>query len=480
MLNEPSAALLDELKAALGPSGWRAPEDAPAFFEEPRGRGRGAAALVLRPASTEEVAEAVRLCARARVGVVPYGGGTGLVGGQLSDATPRPVVLSLDRMARIRQVAPEAEAMEAEAGAILADVRAAAERADRLFPLMLASWGSARIGGLLATNAGGLNVLRYGVARDLVLGVEAVLPDGTVLRDLKTLRKDNTGFDVGRLLIGAEGALGVITAATLKLFPRPAESATAFCAVPSPAAAAALLRRLRGALAEMVSAFELIDGVVAGFLEEALGADAPPVPLKARWLALAEVEGGAGSGVGAALEAALADALEAGEVEDAALAQSEAQRAAFWRVREEIPEANRRIGAVASHDVSLPLDRIPEFVERGRAAVAAIEPRLRVAAFGHLGDGNLHYNMFPPERTPASAFRACAPALTRATHDLTHEMGGSISAEHGIGRLKAADLVRYGDPGKLAAMRAIKRALDPLGIMNPGAVLQAVPSAPPE
>jgi FAD/FMN-containing dehydrogenase len=461
--------LLDRLRSALGPEALRPPE--PRYLEEPRGRFAGAAAAVLLPRSTAEVAEAVRLCAAARVGIVPYAGGTGLVGGQLATAGPLPVVLSVERMTRIRDLDLVDGVLIAEAGCVLADVQAAARAAGRLFPLSLASEGSARIGGLLATNAGGITVLRYGNTRDLCLGIEAVLADGTVIEELRRVRKDNMGYDLRHLLIGSEGTLGLITAASLRLFPAPAETATAWVAVTSPTAALDLLATLREELGAAISAFELMHVQGLAFVAEAL----PQVPLPpdapADWRVLVEAGDAAGAHVGDRLEAGLGRALDSGLAADALIAQSEAQRAVFWGVREAIPEANRRIGAISSHDIALPPSRLAEFLARGGALLAGVDAGLRVNCFGHLGDGNLHYNVFPPAGQGRAAFDAVRGAVTEAVHDLAHALGGSIAAEHGLGRLKTADLERYADPGKLAAMRAIKRALDPAGILNPGAVL---------
>jgi FAD/FMN-containing dehydrogenase len=471
-LNAPSPDLLDGLRSLLGPEGWRDPAGHPAYFEEPRGKWRGRAALILRPASTEEVAEILRRASAARVAVVPYGGGTGLVGGQVMGEGPAPLLLSLERMTAIRAVDPVENAAIVEAGAVLADVQAAAASVDRLFPLSLASEGTARIGGLLATNAGGVGVLRYGNARDLTLGIEAALPDGTVLRGLKTLRKDNTGYDLRHLLIGSEGTLGVITAAALRLFHRPRETATAFCAVPSPEAATTLLAALRDRLGETVSAFELLCAEGMRMLAEH-APDCPAPPVEGAWFAL--IETGGAEGAGARLEEALGEAWERDLLLDAAIAQSEAQRAAFWRIREDTPEANRRRGAVVSCDVSVPLAAMPALIERGRAAVAAVDPGLCINSFGHVGDGNLHFNVFPPRGQTREAWRDRADTVKDAVHEVVHALGGSVSAEHGLGRFKAGDLTRYGDPGKVAAMRAIKAALDPAGVMNPGAVLPPVP-----
>ena len=468
-LAEPDAAFLARLEAALGPGGLRAPE--PRHLEEPRGRRRGRAAALALPASTEAVAAAVRLCAEARVGIVPYSGGTGLVGGTTPEAGPRPILLSLERMRAIREIDAEAGTMVAEAGAVLAEVQAAARDAGRLFPLSLASEGSARIGGLLAANAGGVAVLRYGNARDLCLGVEAVMADGSVLHGLTRVLKDNLGYDLRHLLIGSEGTLGILTAATLRLHPLPAETAAAWLGVPDPAAALTLLGRLRDALGPAVSAFELIHRRGLEFLAEAAPEAPRPMADPPEWMALVEASEGPGTALGARLEAALAAAMEAGLVGEALVAQNEAQRRAFWAARETIPEANRRIGSVSSHDIALPPSRIAAFLPRADAAIAALDPSLRVNVFGHLGDGNLHYNVFPARGRTRADHEALRPAVKAAVHDLVAEMGGSVAAEHGVGRLKVEDLLRYGDPAKVAAMRAIKAALDPAGVLNPGAVL---------
>jgi len=444
----------------------------PRYVEEPRGRWDGRAGLVARPETTDEVALLVRTAHDLRVPVIPYGGGTGLVGGQITETGPDPLLLSLERMTRIRAVYPDENVLVAEAGTILADVQGAAAEAERLFPLSLASEGSARIGGLLATNAGGVNVLRYGNARDLCLGLEAVLPDGSVWNGLTRLRKDNTGYDLRNLLIGAEGTLGVITAAALKLSPRPAGEGTAVMVVPDPAAALKLLALARTHMGEGVSAFELMGKQGMDFLSETLPEVRQPFDPAPDWTVLVEVGLARGLDPAAALERLFEDALEAGLVSDGLIAQSEAQRDAFWAVRERIPEANRLIGSVSSHDISVPLGAIPEFIARGHEVIGAIGD-FRINCFGHVGDGNLHYNVFPmPGRSRADHMNE-RDAVKRAVHDLVHEMGGSVSAEHGIGRLKVDDLERYGDPAKLAAMRAIKAALDPHGIMNPGAVLRA-------
>lgn len=461
--------LLERLSLALGPGGVVPPE--PRYLEEPRGRFQGQAAAVLRPASTEAVAAAVKLCAEARVGIVPYSGGTGLVGGQILGDGPSPVLLSFERMNRVRDIDLEDGVLTAEAGCVLADVHEAAIEAGRIFPLSLASEGSARIGGLLATNAGGVNVLRYGNARDLCLGVEAVMADGSVMHGLARVVKDNMGYDLRHLLVGSEGTLGLITAASLRLFPRPDETATAWVAVATAEQAIALFHALRHSLGGTISAFELISVQGLAFLAETIPATPQPPAMPTDWRVLVETADAAGGRTAERLEAALMQALEDGLAEDVLVAQNAGQRAVFWGVRETIPEANRLIGAVVSTDISVPPARIGEFVRRAGPAVAAHAAELRINCFGHLGDGNLHYNVFPPQGQSRKPYDGQRAAITRTVHDLVHELGGSVGAEHGVGRLKVADLARYGDPAKLAAMRAIKRALDPEGILNPGAVL---------
>ncbi len=443
----------------------------PKYLEEPRGRWIGQAGVVVAPATVDEVATVITAASKARVGVVPYGGGTGLVGGQILSDGSAPVLLSLEQMRAIRGIYPDENVMVVEAGAILADIHAAAEEVNRLFPLTIAAKGSARIGGNLATNAGGVNVLRYGNARDLCLGLEAVLPSGEVWHGLKRLRKDNAGYDLKNLMIGSEGTLGVITAATLKLYPRPATEGTALIVVNSPEAALALLARARDHLGEAVSAFELMHRTGLEFLAETLPDLRLPFADLPEWFVLIDVGLARGLDPQASLGALFADAHEAGLVSDGMIAQSEAQRQQFWEVRENIPEGNRRIGSISSHDISVPIGAIPDFIIRGNKVIAALGA-FRINCFGHLGDGNLHYNIFPPKGQSREAHMEKREAIKHAVHDLVHQMGGSVSAEHGVGRLKVEDLERYGDPVKMSAMRAIKAALDPKSIMNPGAVLR--------
>ncbi|PVA10405.1 hydroxyacid dehydrogenase [Pelagivirga sediminicola] len=469
MTDTPPSAFLEQLTAALPAAALR--DIAPHYLEEPRGRWQGHACAVVAPDTAEQAAVAVRLAADAGVPVIPYGGGTGLVGGQVADCGAAPLLISLERMTRLRSIHPDENVMVVEAGAILSDVHDAAQAAGRLFPLSIAAKGSARIGGLLATNAGGVNVLRYGNARDLCLGLEAVMPDGNIWHGLKRLRKDNTGYDLRGLLIGSEGTLGLITAAVLKLAPRPAGEGTALMVVDGPAAALKLLALARDHMGEGVSAFELMHRQSLDFLAETMPQVRQPFAARPEWFVLIDVGLARGLDPAEALETLFADALEAELVSDGLIAQSEAQRAEFWSVRESVPEANRLIGSVSSHDVSLPLGAVAGFIEKGGEVIAALGD-FRINCFGHLGDGNLHYNVFPAPGRSRADHAGQREAIKRAVHDLVHEMRGSVSAEHGIGRLKVDDLERYADPAKLVAMRAIKAALDPRGIMNPGAVLR--------
>jgi len=469
MLKSLTTDRADALRATLPADRFAEADDA--HLHEPRGRYAGQAGLLARPRDTDEVATLIRAAVEARVPVVPYGGGTGLVGGQVAEAGPIPLILSLEKMTAIRAVYPEENVLIAEAGVILADVQAAAEEVGRLFPLSLAAEGSARIGGNLSTNAGGTGVLRYGNARDLCLGIEAVLPSGDIYHGLSRLRKDNTGYDLRHLLIGAEGTLGIITAASLKLSPRPAAHGTVLMQVTSPAAALSLLALVRDHVGESVSAFELIHRQGFDFLAETLPQVRNPWEDTPDWCVLIDLGLSAGQDPGAALEAIFNAASDAGLVADGMIAQNAQQAQDFWTIRESIPEANRRIGSVSSHDISVPLGALADFITEGGKRIADLG-QFRINCFGHVGDGNLHYNVFPmPGKTRADHMED-RDRIKRVVHDLVHEMGGSVSAEHGVGRLKVDDLERYGDPAKLNAMRAIKAALDPHGIMNPGAVLR--------
>ncbi len=456
------------MQALLPQAAFR--ELTPAYLEEPRGRYHGGDGFLITPSTTQEVAQVIKACAEARIGVIPYGGGTGLVGGQIQSEGAVPVILSLERMTKVRSVHPKENVIVVEAGAILKSVQDAALEVDRIFPLSLASEGSARIGGNLSTNAGGVNVLRYGNTRDLCLGLEVVLPDGTIWNGLSRLRKNNTGYDLRHLMIGAEGTLGIITAASLKLYPVADAEGAAFMVVRDPEAALDLLSLAGKRLGNQVSAFELIHRAGLEFLQEVGPEVRIPFDELPEWMVLIDVGTVAGLTPEAALEALFEEAHDLGLVSDGTIASSQQQRSDLWAIRESIPEANRRLGSVSSHDISVPISRIPEFIKRGPQIISEIGD-FRINCFGHVGDGNLHYNVFALKGKNRSEHEAQRMQVKEAVHDLVHEMEGSVSAEHGIGRLKVKDMVRYGDPAKIAAMRAIKQALDPNGIMNPGAVV---------
>ena len=468
MLTDADATFAQRLSAALPDLSVR-PAD-PSYLEEPRGLYKARPGFVARPASTEEVAAIVRACSDARVGIVPYGGGTGLVSGQVSTSGPVPLIVSLEKMTAIRAVYPSEDVLVAETGTTIAQVQDAAREIDRLFPLSYASQDSARLGGALAVNSGGLNVLRYGMARDLCLGIEAVLPDGQILHGLKRLHKDNTGYDLRHLLIGSEGTLGIITAAALSLSPRPARVATAFLTVPGPAKALDLLSLFRDHAGEDISAFEIMAREGFDFLDETGMGLRHPLGKAPDWSVLVELGTGPNTDPEETMLKVFEAAMEGGLVEDGVIAQSGQQREDFWALRETIPAANSRVGAIASHDVSLPLSELPGFLTEADTVLRARAP-LRINAFGHLGDGNLHYNLFAPKGETRDAYAEISHEMSTIVHDMVVARGGSFSAEHGLGRLKVATLERYGDPAKLSAMRAIKAALDPKGIMNPGAVL---------
>ncbi len=467
-------AALDALRELLGPAGFLdQPGDVEPFLVDHRRRYRGTTPLVALPDSTARVSALLRRCAELGLGVVPHGGNTGYCGG----ATPRrgggEIVVSLRRLARIRALDADNDSIVVEAGCVLREVQAAAEAANRLFPMSLGSEGSCTIGGNLATNAGGTAVLRYGMMRDLVLGLEVVLPDGRVLDQLRGLRKDNTGYDLRHLFIGAEGTLGIITAAALKLFPRPAGYATAFIALPDPAAALGLLGRLQGGLGDAVTTFELVPRIAVELTCRHVPGVADPFGGAWPWYVLVEAAVPyAGSGVPDQLESLLAESLEAGELHDVVIAASLAQRDALWKLRETIPEAQTRAGASLKHDVSVKKHRLPLFIDEGRALLERLVPGGRLVCYGHLGDGNLHFNLSPPEGADAGAFLARGEEIRCAVHELVARHRGSFSAEHGIGQDKVAELERYEDPVALELMRGIKRLVDPLGIMNPGKVLR--------
>ena len=445
------------------------PDDIAPYCQDWRGRYTGSALAVVRPADSTAVAAIVQACAAAGIAIVPQGGHTGLCGG----GTPirGEVVLSLTRMNRIRAVDADNNTLLAEAGCPLATVQAAAEAADRLFPLSLAAEGTATIGGNLSTNAGGVQVLRYGNARELCLGLEVVLPDGRLWNGLRGLRKDNTGYDLKDLFIGAEGTLGIITAAVLKLFPRPRTTATAWASVPTPAAAVALLCQLREKLGDRVTAFELIGRQALDLVLKNMPGSQDPLPERAAWQVLVELSDTLPDDLTGALETRLAAAIDAGIVRDAAISRSLAQTRSLWALRESISEAQKIEGFSIKHDISLPVSRIATFLDRCDAALAAAFPGVRVVCFGHLGDGNLHYNQSNALAGDNQRFLARTAEVNRLVHDLVDELGGSISAEHGLGQLKRSEILRYKSPVEMDMMRAVKHAIDPHGLMNPGKVL---------
>lgn len=462
--------LLDALRARLGAAHLlTAPEDVEPYLAEQRRLYRGAALAVARPGSTEEVAFAVRACAEAGVPVVAQGGNTGLVGG----GVPRGgLVLSLARMNGVRAIDPVGATATVEAGVILQDLQDAAEAAGLLFPLSYASRGSARIGGGIATNAGGVQVLSYGNARDLVLGLEVVLADGRVWNGLRSLRKDNAGYDLKQLFIGSEGTLGIVTAAVLRLFPRPRSTTVAFAGLASPERALALFARLRAACDRDLTAFEVMPPFGLDLvLAHAAGAVRPLAGAHGAYALIELASARPEADTRAEMEAALAAALEAGIVEDATVGASEAQNRALWRLREAMPEAQKRAGASIKHDVSVPLSKLPAFLSEASAACEAAMPGIRVCAFGHFGDGNIHFNLSQPPGMAREAFLGEWGRFNRIVHDIVHALGGSIAAEHGVGLLKRAELERYGDPVGLDLMRRLKAALDPDGILNPGKVV---------
>ena len=462
---------LGTLRGILGAGDLLTGEACAPYLSDHRRLYQGRALAVALPRSVEEVGRLLAACNAARVGVVPQGGNTGYCGGAIPDETGRQLVLSLARLDRVRSVDPENYSLIAEAGCILARVQEAAAAAGRHFPLSLGSAGSCQIGGNLSTNAGGVHVLRYGMMRDLVLGLEVVLADGRVLPGLTALRKDNTGYDMRALFLGAEGTLGVITAASLKLFPEIRSTATALAAVADVRAAVTLLARLREASGDCVSSFELIPRIGIELTTAHIPGVSDPLGAPHPWYTLCELTSSrAEEPLDARLTEALGAAYEGGLVRDAVLARSERERAALWKIRESIPEAQRHEGPGLKHDISVPVSALPQFVERGAAWIAAHVPDARLVAYGHVGDGNLHFNL--QGRGADRALLERIEEVRRALHDLASELGGSFSAEHGIGRLKVAELERYAPATELALMHAVKRALDPNGIMNPGKVLR--------
>jgi FAD/FMN-containing dehydrogenase len=469
----PPPGLLDRLSALLGPRGLlTAPEDVAPHLCDWRGLYRGASPAVARPASTPEVAAVVRLCAQIGTPIVPQGGNTSMVGGATPDESGQHLVLSLARMNRIRGIDTADMTMTVEAGLVLKAAQDAAEAAGCLFPLSLGAEGTATIGGVLSTNAGGTTTVRYGNARELMLGLEAVLPDGSVWNGLRRLRKDNTGYALRHLLVGAEGTLGIVTAAVLRLFPRPRDAAVAFCAVADEDAALGLFRRFRDRDESAVRAFEYMSG--AGVDLAVRHIEGVPLPLQARadhYVLVDLASPRPDAGLREMAESVLFEAMQAGEVADAAIAESDAQAKRLWRIREEHPEAQKREGASVKNDVSVPVSKVPEMIRRCSAALVALIPGSRPVPFGHIGDGNIHMNLQQPEGMDPAAFLARSHDIMDCVNAIVRELDGSFSAEHGIGRLKTDMMEDWRGGAELAAMQAIKAALDPGGIMNPGKVL---------
>ena len=465
-------ALIGRLKEIVGPGNWiDDPAQMGAYTTAWRDHWDARTPLVVRPGSTAEVAAIVAACAAENVPVVPQSGNTGLTGGGLPRDTGAEILLTTERMRKVRDLDLLNDTITVEAGVILADIQKAASDANRLFPLSLGAEGSCRIGGNLSTNAGGVQVLRYGNARALVLGLEVVLPDGRVWNGLRGLRKDNTGYDLKQMFIGAEGTLGIITAAVLRLYPKPTERQVAVAAVTDPAASVRLLGLLREEAGEQVTTFELLQRSCYDNALATLDGAEDPLDAVYPWYVLTELNGqGAPGSLRAPLEAALARAFEAGLVQDAVIATSEQQANRLWRVREEQADVQKRTGTGIKHDVSVPLSRIAEFIERADAALTKAYPGIRLCAFGHVGDGNIHYNPIGPVEMGA-AFADETEAVNRIVHDIVADLDGSISAEHGIGRLRLAENERYKSEVEQDLMRAVKQALDPLNLMNPGKLI---------
>ena len=473
MPRPPDLNTLGELKAAVGSGSWLDSADAvEPFVADFRRLYHGATPLVLLPRNVDEVAQILRICNRDEVAVVPHGGNTSYCGGATPDEAGTQIVLSMRRLNRVRHVDAADYSMVIEAGCTLAEAQKTAREADRLFPLSLGSEGTAQIGGNLSTNAGGTAVLRYGMMRDLVLGLEVVLADGRVLAGLKSLRKDNTGYDVKSLFVGAEGTLGVITAACLKLFPLPADTATALVGIDSPRQALDLLASLRTAAGDQVTSFELMPRLAVELTVRHVPGVADPLEQNTPWYLLIELSSpNPRQALITLLTATLEDAAARGTITDAMLATSIAQAQAMWKLRESVPEAQRLHGASLKHDVSVPVSAIPTLIEEGSALVHRLAPEGDVVSYGHAGDGNLHFNVSQKPGADIKSFVARGPVLELAMFDLVESLGGSISAEHGIGRLKAAEFARRADPVELAVMHELKRTLDPKGILNPGKVL---------
>lgn len=462
--------LIAGLAAIVGPRYCLTEPEAQApFVTDWRGIYYGKARAVVLPSTTAEVQAIVRLARQHRAPIVPQGGNTGLAGGATPDVSGKAILLNTKRLDKVRAIDPLNNSMVAEAGCILANLQQVASEADRLFPLSLSAEGTCQIGGNLATNAGGLNVLRFGSARDLTLGLEVVLPDGALVSNLSALRKDNTGYDLRHLFVGSEGTLGIITAAALKLFPKPVARSTAMVALSALEIAPVLLARCRAGLADQLVSFELLPRFGIELARFASPGLAWPLESLADWSVLIEANtSSAAFDIRAAMEQCLGEALEAGEITDAAVTSSEAQSLAMWRIREALLEGQIKIGAGIKHDVSVPLAQVPAFIKEGIAAVVDAWPQARVLAFGHIGDGNIHFNLIQFEGEDKARFIARTEAVNTVVHDVVQRFGGSISAEHGIGQLRRSEFHHRKPAAELDLMRRIKRLIDPDDLMNPG------------
>ncbi|GHC71384.1 FAD-binding oxidoreductase [Limoniibacter endophyticus] len=449
-----------------------APADMVSYATEPRGLFGGSPSLVLRPGTVEEVSRILALANETRTPIVPQGGNTGLVGGQMASSDGSQVVLSLARLNRIREIDGAGRTMTVDAGVLLQNIQQSADDAGLLFPLSLASEGSCQIGGNLSVNAGGTAVLAYGNARELCLGLEVVLPDGTVLDDLRKLKKDNTGYDLKNLFIGAEGTLGIITGAVLKLVPKPKGKGAAWVGVNSPQAALALFNLAEQRAGSALTGFELMADVAFSFAIRHLEGARAPLEGEHAWHVLMQISSGRSQDdADQLMQEILEEAFESGVVEDAAIAASLAQAKEFWRLREELSDVQKREGGSIKHDISVPVSKIPAFIEQGAAAVQSVCPDARLAAFGHMGDGNLHFNVSQPVGSDTKGFLALYRQMNDAVHRVVRSFNGSISAEHGIGQMKREELAATAPAPAIALMRAIKDAVDPNGIMNPGKVI---------
>jgi len=472
-----SPTLLDRFAAIVGDAyALRSDADTAPFVAERRGLWAGRTPLVLRPGSVGEVSAILKLATETGTPIVPQGGNTGLVGGQMPDGSGHEIVLSLSRLNRIRELDLTSNTVTVEAGVILHDLREAADDKDRLFPLSLASQGSCQIGGNLSSNAGGVGALAYGVARDLCLGLEVVLPTGEVLDDLRKLKKDNTGYDLKDLFIGAEGTLGVITAAVLKLFPKPKGREVAWVGVGSPEKALALYGMAMEQAGPSLTAFELMSDRTLSFVLKHIPGAVSPIERPYPWYVLMEISSGRSAEDASKLIDSILEDYMFSTGDDAAqfdgvMASSLAQAEAFWRLRESMSDAQKPEGVSIKHDISVPVASIPEFIARADKAVQRLAPGARPVCFGHMGDGNLHYNVSQPAGGDGAAFQNLYRAMNDAVHAIVRDLGGSISAEHGIGRMKRDELIATAPPVATDLMRRIKRAFDPAGIMNPGKVV---------